>query len=217
MACLKAQLGWHYRIRIKKNFWVYRPGWRPVKVHDFRLRPGQALLLQGVKLTQTKLAESVNLALGCDPISKEFWYIVSDEPTTLQTFREYGLRFDIEENFLDDKSNGFELERSQLRSAPALSRLCLVLAVATLYLTTQGEQVVEAGKRRWVDAHWHRGNSYLRIGWEWVKSSFSKGWQRFMTLYLSGEPDPEPARASQRQWDKQFLREFQVHSYNYLI
>jgi hypothetical protein len=55
--------------------------------------------------------------------------VVSDEPTTLQTFREYGERFSIEEEFLDEKSNGFQLERSEIRSAPALSRLCLVMAV----------------------------------------------------------------------------------------
>ena len=55
MAYLKGQLGWHYRIRVRCNFSLYRPGRRPVKVHDFHLRPGQALLLQGVKLTQTKL------------------------------------------------------------------------------------------------------------------------------------------------------------------
>jgi hypothetical protein len=29
----------------------------------------------------------------------EFWAIASDEPTIPQTFQEYGLRFDIEENF----------------------------------------------------------------------------------------------------------------------
>lgn len=72
-------------------------------------------------------------------------------PQQAQTFREYGLRFDIEESFLDDKSNGFQLESSLIRSTTALSRLCLVLAIATLYLTAQGTQVVESGKRRWVD------------------------------------------------------------------
>ena len=41
----------------------------------------------------------------------------------------------IEESFLDDKSNGFELERSQIRDAKMLERLCFVLAIATLYLT----------------------------------------------------------------------------------
>ena len=53
----------------------------------------------------------------------ERWLVLSDEPTNLATLDEYGLRFDIEENFLDDKSNGFQLESSLIRSADALTRL----------------------------------------------------------------------------------------------
>jgi hypothetical protein len=49
--------------------------------------------------------------------------------------------------------------------APLLSPSVLVLAIATVYLTLQGTAVVAQGKRRWVDPHWERGNSYLRIGW----------------------------------------------------
>ena len=84
-------------------------------------------------------------------------------PTNLQTFREYGFRFTIEENFLDDKSSGFNLADSKLRSAPALSRLCLVLAMTTLFLTAQGVEVVILGQRRCVDPHWYRGAKLLHI------------------------------------------------------
>jgi hypothetical protein len=121
---------------------------------------------------------------------------VSDEPTSVQTFAEYGRRFDIEENFLDDKSNGFHLESSLLRDAEALTRLCVVLALTTRYLVAQGTQVVAQQKRRWGDPHWLRGNSYLRIGWQWVKSALARGWELFATWNLSGAPDPAPCRAS---------------------
>jgi len=47
---------------------------------------------------------SVHLAYACNPLNGEFWAIVSDESTSLQTFCEYGLRFDIDESFLDDQS-----------------------------------------------------------------------------------------------------------------
>ena len=46
----------------------------------------------------------------------------------------------------------------------------------TLYLVAQGTEVVDQGKRRWVDAHWFRGQSYLKIGWNWVKLALSKGY-----------------------------------------
>ena len=189
------RLGWHFRIRIKATFTVLRPGQPACKVEEFSLAPGRALFLHNVAIT-TEQFGPVSLALARHSSNGEYWYIVSDEPTTLRTFEEYGRRFDIEENFLDDKSNGFQLESSLVRDADALTRLCFVVAVATLYLVAQGTQVVAAHKRRWVDPHWLRGNSYLRLGWQWVKSALARGWELFATLHLSGMPDPEPSRAS---------------------
>ena len=180
-------------------------------------RVGEALLLEGVQITKTNLYGGVHLALAHDPISGERWYIVSDEPTTLQTFREYGQRFNIEEEFLDEKSNGFQLESSCLRSTVALSRLCLVLAVTTLFLCVQGQQVVANRLRRQVDCHWHRGNSYLRLGWDWVRGVLHKGWKLFRTLQLQGQPDPQTARASQKQLAKHYERAFTVQSFHYVF
>jgi Transposase DDE domain len=192
------RLGWHFRIRIKATFSVLRPGQPVCKVEDFSLAPGRALFLHNVAITAEYFGP-VSLALARNSSSGEYWYIVSDEPTSVHTFTEYGHRFDIEENFLDDKSNGFQLESSLVRDAAALTRLCFVVAVATLYLVAQGTQVVAAQKRRWVDPHWLRGNSYLRIGWQWVKTALARGWELFATLHLSGTPDPEPCRASASQ------------------
>jgi hypothetical protein len=192
------RLGWHFRIRIKASFGVTRAGQHPGKVKDFTLAPGRALFLHHVRITADHFGP-VSLALARQSGNGAYWYVVSDEPTSVQTFVEYGWRFDIEENFLDDKSNGFQLESSLVRDADALGRLCLVLAVATLYLVAQGTQVVAHHNRRWVDPHWLRGNSYLRIGWQWVKSALARGWALFTTLQLSGAPDPEPARASVSQ------------------
>ncbi|NEP54175.1 MAG: transposase [Moorea sp. SIO3C2] len=211
-----AELGWHYRIRIKSDFWLWRPGKGWSQVRDFHLKRGEALLLQNVWIHKTESFGAVNLGLACEGISGELWYIVSDEPTTLQTFREYGLRFDIEESFLDDKSNGFELESCEIRNASALSRLCFVLGIATLYLTAQGTKVVALGKRRFVDPHWFRGNSYLKIGWAWVLTALTQGWELFETLILSGKPDPSPAMASRKQDEqKRYRLEFTVRSFDY--
>jgi hypothetical protein len=68
---------------------------------------------------------------------------------------------------------------------------CLVMAIATLLLSVQGQPLVAAGKRRWVDAHWQPGNSDLRIGWNWLQGVLHQGWRLFSTLSLSGAADPE--------------------------
>jgi hypothetical protein len=215
MRYLRDELHWHFRIRVKSNAWIYRPhkGWK--RLNHYHLATGESILLQGITLTKTRPLSDLNLALARDPLSAQLWLVVTDELASLQTFREYSERFQIEEELLDEKSNGFQLERSAIRTVPALSRLCFVLAVTTLLLTLQGQQVVATGKRRWVDAHWNRGNSYFRIGWNWLKGCLHQGWNLFPTLLLQGGADPDPVLASKKQAKHPFEREFTVKSYRF--
>jgi hypothetical protein len=125
--------------------------------------------------------------------------VSSDDPTDVQSLEEYGLRLDIEENFVDDKSNGFPLESSLMRSSEALERWCFVLAMPTLYLVSVGTAVVQQGKRRLGDPPWFRGLSYVKIGWKWVRSALSRGYELLSSVYLSSVRDPEPAMASKKQ------------------
>jgi hypothetical protein len=122
---------------------------------------GEARFLPHISITKICYGP-VHLALGRRQDGKEEWFVVREEPTELQTFEESGLRFDMEENFLDDQSNGVRLESSLSRSAKALERLCLVLALTPLSLVCQGTEVVKQGLRRWGDPHWFRGQSYLK-------------------------------------------------------
>ena len=139
------------------------------------------------------------------PNGYEKWAIISDEPTGLHTFDEYGLRFDIEENFLGDKSAGFQLESSQLRDAEALQRLCLILATATLYLVSTGTAMTAMGRRRLVDPHWERGLSYFQIGWRWVRHALNSGAKLLSFAWLEYGPDPFPAVSSYVQVSLNFL------------
>jgi hypothetical protein len=201
------RLGWHWRIRFKRSFWMYRRDHRPCKASCLSLARGEACFWHHVYMTKNRYGP-VHLALARRNDGKEYWLVVSDEPTGLKTFEESGWRFDIEENFLDDKSNGFQLESSLIRSVEALERLCLVLAITTLYLVSQGVEVVKQGRRRWVDPHWFRGQSYLKIGWHWVTCALSRGYELVTRVYLSAEADPEPAMASKSQYQKPLRRFF---------
>jgi len=192
------QLGWHFRIRIKANFWIHPSHLASFQVGDIALKPGHMCFWHGVSMTDKHFGP-VHLAVARPLGSEDYWYVISDEAAELKTFEEYGLRFDIEENFLDDKSNGFQLESSLIRSAEALERLCLVLAVTTLYLVSLGTFVVKQGKRRLVDPHWFRGLSYLKIGWSWVTYALIRGYELLTTAYFSSDPDSDPAIASKKQ------------------
>ena len=191
-------LGWHWRIRIKSNFWIHPTHWRPLQVGDVELQPGHRSFWHGVAMTDKHFGP-VHLAVARPLGSAEYWYVISDEAAGSKTFEEYGLRFDIAENFVDDKSNGFQLEDSLIRSAAALERLCCVLAITTLYLVSVGTSVGQQGKRRLVAPHWFRGASYLQIGWHWVHYALTQCYELIATVYLSSAPDPEPAMASKKQ------------------
>lgn len=116
MRYLRDELHWHFRIRVKSNSWIHPAGKDWIQLNSYHLALGEVVLLHWVTLTKTDALNGLHLALARDPLSRQLWMIVSDEPTTLQTFREYGERFQIEEELLDEKSNGFQLERSEIRS-----------------------------------------------------------------------------------------------------
>jgi hypothetical protein len=158
------------------------------------------LFLHKVWLTD-RLFGPVHLALAHAQTRSgyEEWAIVSDDPTDLHTFDEYGLRFDLEENFLDDKSAEFQLESGEIRDADALSRLALILATATLYLVSTGTAVVTLGLRTRIDTHWQRGLSYFQIGWRWIRYALAHQKYLLPFFWFDPEPDPYPALASKRQ------------------
>ncbi len=63
------------------------------------------------------------------------------------------MRFRVEELFLDSKSGAFQLEESRIRSAKALERLYLIVALGILFATSQGMAVQLEGLRTQVDPH----------------------------------------------------------------
>jgi len=84
MKYLRENLGWHFRIRIKRSFqFQFQGQWR--KVSLVQLQPGQAYFTPAVSVGKTKPYPNVHLAFAHDRLTDEDWVIVSDEPTTLQT------------------------------------------------------------------------------------------------------------------------------------
>ena len=207
---------WGYRIRLKQDTWIWRRGKGWSQLSDIHCNRGEAVCFHGVSLHKHHRYGPVHIALGRNNLNGEFWAIVSDTPTTLQTFADYGCRFSIEESFLDDQSNGWQIHTSHIRSVCDLSRLWFILAVATLYVTAQGTEVVALKQRRWVDPHWFRGNSYFRIGWEWIRAAVFHGWQMVRSVQFLSNQDPDPAIASRKQHETRLYRlEFKVSTFTY--
>jgi hypothetical protein len=211
MAYLKDELFWHYRIRIKASLCCYLAQGTSIKLSRVPLASGEARFWQAVSLTAKRFGPAF-LAVGRPYGSQLKWLLVSSEPTSSETFSEYGLRFRVEEEFLDEKSNGFGLEDTRLQNAAALTRLCLMLALASLYLVAQGAQLVRQGRRRELDPHHGRGSSYLKLGWRYLRRFLAgvPNLPLLTILRLSGEADPEPAMASKTQHAKRQQERFDL-------
>lgn len=90
------------------------------------------------------------------------------------------------------------------------------VVTASTYVTVQGVEVVDSGRRRWVDIHWFRGNSYFRIGLEWIKTAVQDGWSLISNIRFRANRDVEPTMASRQQHEKRLYRlKFQVLTFQF--
>jgi len=189
---------WGYRIRAKSSTKIRLPDRSVTNFAQLCPPKGQAHFYHQVHILDENIGP-LYIALANPEDNEEPWYIISDEPTSVTPLDDYARRLDIEEGFLDDKSGGFQVESTRLDDPKAIARLFLVLAVATLHFTSVGVAVVNRQARRWVDTHWDRGMSYLKIGWRWLRQQFRKNWPVLPPFRLDPKPDPQPAIASRRK------------------
>jgi hypothetical protein len=188
---------WHYALRLKTDVALQGINHRrSVTVADLLPQRGRAIFFRHVGLWSDGLIRT-NLVLATATAAKESWAVITDEEPSLTTLWQYGLRFCIEELFLDSKSGVFQLEDSHIRSAKRLKRLYLVAALAILFATTQGMAVQVAGLRSQVDPHRHRGLSYLKIGLRYLQGVVHKGRTLLRPIPLFCT-DPEPCFASKK-------------------
>jgi hypothetical protein len=164
---------------------------------------GEAYLLPEVTILQDI---KCHLATANLAIANEAWAVVSDIPPSLQTFARYGQRFGgIEPHFKDYKSAGFELMRTHLRDAQALSRLLMLLAAATLIAISIAVVVVGEGRRKRLDWHSQRGLSFLQLGMrELERLCYQK--RAIPKLVVLPPRSPEVAYASLKQREQMETR-----------
>lgn len=201
------QSSWHWCIRLPSDTAIYGVRRRGFGYEVRELYPpkGEARFYHHVRLWEDAQLEC-HLALASVRGIKEQWAIITDEPPTLETFWQYGLRFRIEQLFLDSKSGVFDLEGSRVRDVQCLEHLYLAVAIAILFATLTGLAVQKAGFRRQVDAHWKRGLSYLKMGLRWLKGSIHKA-RPLVRLDSLLYHDPAPCFASAKARDA-FYRQF---------
>jgi hypothetical protein len=188
---------WYWAIRAKSDLLITTiPGQPPVPVSSLLPPISETHLYPDV----TILGDiQCHLATGNLPKAKETWAVIGELPSESDFFKVYGERFGgIEPYFKDYKSSAFDITDSRLRDEKALTRLFMMLSTATLLSISLGFWLCQNQQRTKVDAHTHRGLSFLQLGLRQIK--------RLRHLQLPLSPfraltygNPPPAYASRRK------------------
>ncbi len=107
----------------------------------------------------------------------------------------------IESHFKDYFSAAFEVLRSHLREAQALTCLFMLLECASLIALVLGMMLVRLGQRNSLDWHAQRGLSFLQLGIRQLQRLRYQG-QPLPPLEVLPRRSPPTASASQRKWEQ---------------
>ena len=142
---------WHYCLRLPCDVILHGARRHPIELKYLYPPKSEAVLYHHVGLWLDGELHC-NIVLANVKGVKEPWAVVTDEEPSLQTLWQYGLRFRVEELFLDSKSGAFQLEESKIRNRQSLERLYLVVALALLFATAHGMTIQLNGLRQTVDS-----------------------------------------------------------------
>ncbi len=187
---------WSWMIRAKCDLHVTLATGATSRVDALLPPPHQAYLFHNVAVLDDM---ACHLATAHLPDADEPWAVLSDQPPSLQTFACYGNRFGgIEPHFKDYKSAAFEVLRSHLRDAAALTCLFMLLDCASLIALVLGMMLVRWGQRHHLDWHAQRGLSFLQLGLRQLQRLCYQG-QPLPSLEAIPRRSPPAACASRRK------------------
>jgi Transposase DDE domain len=157
---------WAWAIRAKSDLKVTLASGQSESVSTLLPEVGKAALFRDVSILGDI---QCHLATAHASVAQEPWAVITGTAPSLQTFSLYGQRFGgIEPHFKDYKSAAFELTRSKIRDAQALSRLLMLLATATIVSISMAIEVIAQGRLNSIDWHAQRGLSFLQIGLRYI-------------------------------------------------
>ena len=160
------EMGWDYACRTAKSTKVSWKG----EMFDLEelgecLKPGQLVELEEVGVTRQAYGPVMVLCYWgkghVDPL-----YLVSNLSSAQEAIRFYQKRFRIETFFSDQKSRGFNIQKSHLEDAHRLSRLLIASCLAYIWMVYLGAL---CKKEEWQGVIHRKARcdlSLFRLGWQ---------------------------------------------------
>lgn len=161
------ELGWHYVLRLLSQTRVRTPDGRESSVAELAPHPGACWQSQA-RVFKKSGWRAATVAACWMPESNGPWLLVADRDDGPRVFQRYAKRVWTEELFKDEKSSGFQWNKSHVKDPVHAARLMVVMALATYLALAVGSQVIRAGLRRFLESNRQRRLSLFTMGLRWV-------------------------------------------------
>jgi hypothetical protein len=169
---VQANTSWHYVMRTSPQIYV-QEGQKSQAISAYPLARGQVFHREQVGFTQDA-SLILNLIGWWGSRYEEPIFLVTNLPNAYQACRYYRRRFQIETFFSDQKSRGFQIDKSHLSDPVRLSRLLVAASLAYIWMICLGLWVVATKRTGRIDRTDRIDKSLFRQGLDWVKHALKR-------------------------------------------
>jgi hypothetical protein len=175
------ELGWHYLLRLQRDVCVRLADGSQKHAVQLISNKGDRWFGTDVELFKNAGWRKANVVATWEEPCKEPWLLVTDLPATFKRCVGYCRRIWCEQMHRDEKSQGFNWQRSQVRDPSHVCRLLLAMALAMLLAICTGTWVLKRGLRHVLETTRQRKLSLFQLGLRWLIAGTE---QPPCTLYL---------------------------------
>jgi hypothetical protein len=161
-------LGWHYVLRLQRDVRLRLADGSERSARELAPTRGARWSGTGIDLFKKAGWRAANVVATWERPCKEPWLLVTDLPATFQRCAGYCRRTWCEQMHRDEKSQGFNWQRSLVRRPSHACRLLLAIALAMLLAVCTGTWVLKRGLRRVLESTRTRKNSVFQLGLRWL-------------------------------------------------
>ena len=194
---------WDYVFRAQKSHKVQTDdslGWLRIGVlHEIAgVQKGQIKHWEGIKYTESHQHDGLTLTGQWEERYSEPIYLISSLSAAQSPHVIYEMRYTIETLFGNNKSRGFQLERTHLTEPEKIDRLFLVLAIATCQVLGLGTYLVLTEGTDWIDRTDRRDLSLFQLGFRYFLRLIALNRLDLFEMcfrwdFSLPEPGPQPA------------------------
>lgn len=154
---------WHFVFRTGKDSQI-KDGEEFVRMDALGVKPNRAILLPCVTFTATGQVQGLSALAWWDKEYDEPVFLISDLAEMTQIMGHYQHRPFVETLFSDQKTRGFGIDKSRLRTPERVERLLLAACLAYLWLIFLGAEVIRKGIENYFEASRSVRKSCFRLG-----------------------------------------------------